>query len=124
MFVRKPPIIALVACASLLAAGCCCPRLSGRYHEVGCRPPCRGAAPTVGSARIADNQPGPCGRGPIKGGHSHGAWHGLLARAGRAPSQQGPDYSSPQPKFHPAPTWPVFEPQITYAPVHLIEPVA
>ena len=32
-------IIALAIAASLLAGGCCCPMLSGRYSEVGCCPP-------------------------------------------------------------------------------------
>lgn len=32
-------IIALAIVACLLASGCCCPTLSGRYNEVGCCPP-------------------------------------------------------------------------------------
>jgi len=38
------------------------------------------------------------------------------------PTQQGPDYLSPQAKFHPVPTRPVFEPQLAYPPTELIEP--
>jgi hypothetical protein len=104
--------IALLLSASL-AAGCCCPELSGRY--------CRGPQPLPTPA--AQN----CGCMPAAGGHSglapcghgleHGplfAWlHGGLVRAGAGgpvPSQQHDDYQSPLAKFHPVPTRPVFEP--------------
>src|SRR5262245_22565910 len=103
MRARKLPITVLAAFDSLLAGGCCCPRLSGRYYEVGCRPPCRAPAPIVGGGpAIPTRQLAGCDPWSLKGGHGHAAWHGLLARAGGAPSQQGPDYVSPQPKFHPA----------------------
>src|SRR5262245_13389678 len=37
----RSTIIALAIAASLLASGCCCPALSGRFNEVGCYPPHR-----------------------------------------------------------------------------------
>jgi hypothetical protein len=47
---------------------------------------------------------------------------GLGAGDNNVPSQQGPDYVSPQAKFHPVPTRPVFEPLPVYPPPQLIEP--
>jgi hypothetical protein len=38
------------------------------------------------------------------------------------PGYQGPDYISPQPKFHPLPTHPVFEPLPAYPLPEPIEP--
>jgi hypothetical protein len=46
---------------------------------------------------------------------------GLAHSASQVPSQQGPDYASPQPKFHPIPTHPVFEPLLAYPPPQLID---
>jgi len=59
--------------------------------------------------------------------HGHGLLAGLGGRAvslvtARVPSQQGPDYTSPQAKFHPIPTRPAFEPQFLYPPPQFIDP--
>jgi hypothetical protein len=123
MFAAKLPFIAPLALTSLLATGCYCPMLSGRYGELGCCPPC----PLPPAAPVENCEP-VC----QQGGRSHracflGGWLGFGGRQalgrgeGAVPSQQGPDYVSPQAKFHPCPTRPVFEPQLVYPPPQLIE---
>jgi len=112
--------IALAAIASLLAGGCYCPMLSGRYCDCGCfgpAMPCN-CAPDAGDAGLP-----PCG--PVHCGGISALFPGLAGAGGAnggVPSQQGPDYVSPQPKFHPIPTRPVFEPVPAYPPTQLIEP--
>jgi hypothetical protein len=39
---------------------------------------------------------------------------GAGGASGHVPSRQGPDYVSPQAKFHPVPTRPVFEPELVH----------
>jgi hypothetical protein len=171
MVQTKLPLIALVAAVSLLAGGCYCPLLSGRYGELGycppgpwvnpamtpASPPADGnappgaqtplTAPPVASAPaapipapLAAEAPAPL-PAPTKDskydnksvGHPHRLpfpgglfWLGgrLGSRRAGAPRswQQGPDYASPQAKFHALPTRPVFEPQLDYPPPDLIEP--
>ena len=121
--------IALLSAASLLASGCYCPMLSGRYCDPRCCPPCilgntPCCVPPVGrdeTASAADGPPSDCSPpcAPL-----HRRWLSRLfpgLAGGEVPSQQGPDYLSPQPKFHPVPTRPVFEPQLAYPPPQLIE---
>jgi hypothetical protein len=114
--------IALLTTASLLASGCYCPMLSGRYCD------CRGFPP-MAPANCAglDGNNGDCATGGPR--HCSGLstlFLGLMGGIGsgnnNVPSQQGPDYVSPQPKFHPVPTRPVFEPLPGYPPPQLIEP--
>jgi hypothetical protein len=118
--VVRLPILAIAT--SLLAAGCCCPAISGRYCEVGMPAP-QQVASAGGAEKGAKCD-------PEKGGHVGGrhaalhglhGLHGLLGRHGwgasdRVPSQQQYDYVGPLPKFHPAPVRPVFEPQFFYEP--------
>ncbi len=114
--------VALFAAASMLASGCYCPMLSGRYCD------CRGFP-----SGLATSYLGPDGNNAISApcGPPHccglsmlfpGLAGGIGAGNSNVPSQQGPDYMSPQAKFHPIPTRPVFEPQPAYPPVALIEP--
>jgi hypothetical protein len=169
---------------SLLASGCYCPMLSGRYSDLACmrgcplpganpapiadpnappRPTMQPSAPqpsapqSPGPQQPAPQQPaplppainnqssqnvppalnsgdpglhGPGLHGPGlhgRGIHGHGLLAGLGGRAvslatARVPSQQGPDYASPQAKFHPIPTRPAFEPQFVYPPPQFIDP--
>jgi hypothetical protein len=113
-------LLPLLAIATLLATGCCCPQLSGRY----CHPACHPAGPPPDTAAFDANNGEACC--PHGGGHCWGLRSRLAALFGiggeGVPSQQGPDYASPQPKFHPVPTHPVFEPQFTGPPPQLIEP--
>jgi hypothetical protein len=48
--------------------------------------------------------------------------HALKQAETSVPSRQGPDYVSPLAKFHPVPTRPVFEPQLAYPPLQLLDP--
>src|SRR5207253_5126901 len=112
--------------ASLLPTGCYCPMLSGRYCEVGCYPPCPMPPPDAAPSNdISSTANVPClpHRCCLLNGLFGLGGGGLsLAQAdNRVPSQQGPDYLSPQPKFSPVPTHPVFEPQLGYPPVQAIE---
>jgi hypothetical protein len=112
--VVRVPILGVAAI--LLAAGCCCPAVSGRYCEVGLPAP-RPAATAGGADKSA-------GCDPEKHGHPggrHAGLHGLhlgrgRGKSGPVPSQQQYDYVGPLPKFHPAPTRPVFETQDFYEP--------
>ena len=109
---RSLLIIAAGACS--LAAGCCCPALSGRYYEAGLAPPESATCDATGAAGKSANEA--CACSPR---HRHGRLgHGWLGRGRHeaVPSQQQYDYLSPLPKFHPAPTHPVFEPQAHYLP--------
>jgi len=125
--VTKSFLIALLATASLLATGCYCPMLSGRYGELDCYPPCPMPPPTA-PAKVEDKTAtaescgphGCCLFGGLFGGRGFTGL-GLAHNASQVPSQQGPDYVSPQPKFHPVPTRPVFEPQFAYPPPQPIE---
>jgi hypothetical protein len=110
-------ILAVAVC--LLAAGCCCPAMSGRYCEVGL--PAPGALTSAGGAEKSAT----CD--PERGGHvggRHAGRHGLhglherhgWGERGAVPSQQQYDYIGPLPKFHPVPVRPVFEPQYFYEP--------
>jgi hypothetical protein len=105
----------VVAALSSLAAGCCCPALSGRYYEVGLPPPSHSAGVT---AKKDDVKCAP-GTSAQFAGH-HGGWqrHGWLGHRlnDAVPSQQQYDYVNPLPKFHPAPVQPVFETQMHYLP--------
>src|SRR6185503_11514409 len=98
------------------------------YGEVTCPPFCNPPAACCCEAPAAldDDQVAACcssgGACRLRGfggrlgdGHSGGP-------NGQVPSRQGPDYVSPQPKFHPVPTRPVFEPAPAYPPTQLIEP--
>ena len=109
---RLPLII--VAALALLAAGCCCPALSGRYYEVGLPPP-----PAVaGTVKKEGATCAPNGSARLAGHHV--SWHrrGWFSHRQNdaVPSQQQYDYVNPLPKFHPAPTGPVFETQMHYLP--------
>jgi hypothetical protein len=93
-------LLTLLLLALALSGGCYCPMLSGRYGEAcppfgppaACQPPC-----TSVECQHCDHL-----------GQRRGVF---LSRAkGQVPSQQAYDYISPQPKFHPVPTRPVFEP--------------
>ena len=129
--VTKPFLIAPVVVASLLATGCYCPMLSGRYCEVGCYPPCPMPPPTPVAANDSTSKaelacaPHRCcllnGLFGLDGSARLGGGLGLAQRASQVPSQQGPDYLSPQASFHPVPTHPVFEPQLAYSPPQPIE---
>ena len=112
--------LAIVITATVLASGCYCPMLSGRYCD------CRGFPPGMPSNCVApdNNMTGctPCGR---HGCHLGMLFPGLAGGMGgnnNVASQQGPDYASPHANFHPVPTRPVFEPTPTYPPTELIEP--
>lgn len=123
MIVSGLRAIALLT-APLLAAGCYCPMLSGRYCDLApggpCSPPMlaplNSAAPPHASHALAH------------GHHLHGTWASFRSRlrlhlpATGADGHQGPDYVSPQAKFHPVPTRPAFEPQLAYLPPELLEP--
>ena len=114
--------ISLLTLASLLATGCCCPQLSGRYCNPSCQPP-----------NLADANANADAEACLDSGNSHcrrrgpfhrsvlSKWLGGFAGDG-VPSQQAPEYVSPQPKFHPIPTRPAFEPQLAYLPPELIVP--
>jgi hypothetical protein len=115
--------IAVLAAASLLASGCYCPMLSGRYCELGCRPP----YPLPASAISADCRTN--GDASIAA-RCHNVPHGFRGLGGRLGTrhlanqtvgEQGPNYVSPAAKFHPCPTRPVFEPQLAYPPLQLVE---
>jgi hypothetical protein len=108
-------LLIIAAGAFSLAAGCCCPALSGRYYEAGLEPP---LAPVAGDVNEAA---GKCANDACGGfaRHSHDRLRpGWLSRGRHepVPSQQQYDYLSPLPKFHPAPTHPVFEAQAHYLP--------
>jgi hypothetical protein len=109
----------LLAAASLLATGCYCPALSGRYSEVGCFPACPPYPPCQPAPASAAKLPqqseecladtGCC----LLGGKS--CLGSLFHRMnGPVPSRQHDDYVSPAAKFHPVPTRPVFAPEIAY----------
>jgi hypothetical protein len=104
--------------ASLLAAGCCCPSISGRYYEVGLPSP---------SCACDDRGSTPSKFGPAAGhgtaSRTFGGWFGK-GENGDVASQQHADYVSPLAQFHPAPTRPVFEPQLYHAPPLALDPVA
>jgi hypothetical protein len=116
--------VALLATASLLASGCYCPMLSGRYFD------CQGFPPGLPASCAGPNgsdtaNNAPCG--PLHGCGLSMLFPGLdlvggMGANNSVASQQGPDYVSPQPKFHPVPTRPAFEPQLAYPPTELIEP--
>ena len=114
--------LALVTAATVLASGCYCPMLSGRYCD------CRGFPPGLPNNCVA---PGgnelnyaPCGPPHCccLGMLFPGLAGGMGGNNNSVPSQQGPDYSSPHANFHPVPTRPVFEPTPAYPPTELIEP--
>jgi hypothetical protein len=125
---------ALLVATSVLASGCYCPTLSGRYGEVGCFPPCpvvaappQAAPPPAEpppaedckpSAEVASEAHRPVFSGGLL---RHGGRLALRRSQGQVPSRQGPAYASPQAKFHPVPTRPVFEPEPAYPPLQLIE---
>jgi hypothetical protein len=114
--------ISILTLASLLATGCCCPQLSGRYRDPCCQPQILANA-NAGSHAEACNESGHnhCSRrGPLHRFYLS-KWFTGLAGDG-VPSEQAPEYVSPQPKFHPIPTRPAFEPMLAYLPPELIEP--
>jgi hypothetical protein len=114
--------ISLLTLTSLLAPGCCCPQLSGRYGNRCCQ------TQILADAK-ADSDAEACNESASGNGHCSrcGPFHRLylskwvtgLAGDG-VPSQQAPEYVSPQAKFHPIPTRPAFEPQLAYLPPELI----
>ena len=114
--------VALLAAASLLVSGCYCPMLSGRYCD------CCGFPPGLpANSIVPDGNDANCAScGPPHGCCLGMLFPGLLGVGGAGdnsvPSQQGPDYLSPQAKFHPVPTRPVFEPTPAYPPTELIVP--
>jgi len=55
--------------------------------------------------------------------HPFRGWFGQ-GQSGSVASQQHADYVSPLAQFHPAPTRPVFEPQLYHSPPLLLDPVA
>ena len=106
----------VVAAIGSLAAGCCCPALSGRYYEVGMQPPQPATSPAPAAG---DKQADPAAAcSPESCPHSGRLGHRWLGREqkGAVPSQQQYDYVSPLPQFHPAPTRPVFESLPYYLP--------
>jgi hypothetical protein len=133
--------LALAATASFLAAGCCCPGLSGRYRSNACCQQnssscCQQTSDACCQQHVQDACPQPVATCPpdanasacpcddCNAGCSHGCLlpgchlRGWLAgwRHG-VPSQQQPDYYSPPAKFHPIPTRPAFEPLASYPPL-------
>jgi hypothetical protein len=118
---RLPIFVALGAC--LLATGCCCPAISGRYYEVGLLPPSSPGKQTAANG-------GNCAPGGHRLFAGHGAglhpWHCWRGKwqSGPVDSQQHADYVSPLPQFHPLPTQPVFEPQLLYPMPLALDPVA
>jgi hypothetical protein len=128
MHASKLNSIGLLAIASLLATGCYCPMLSGRHGEIGYCSQCP-LPPLAASTNPSENDSPGCdavnrlhGGGTSGGAPEWSGGRGLARGAGLMPTQQGPDYVSPQAKFHPVPTRPVFEPQHGYLPVQLVEP--
>jgi hypothetical protein len=122
--------ISLLTLASLLAPGCCCPQLSGRYANRCCQPQMlananAGADANPGSDAEACNENQSAANHCARRGPFHRfyltRWFTGLAGDG-VPSEQAPEYASPQPKFHPIPTRPAFEPQLAYLPPALIVP--
>ncbi len=124
--------LALVATASILAAGCCCPGLSGRYRNSCCQqtsnaccqqnspntyPDPQTACPPDASASACpcDDCNAGCSHGCLLPGCSLRGW--LAGWRNGVPSQQQPDYYSPPAKFHPIPTRPAFEPLASYPPL-------
>ena len=114
--------LALLSLASLLATGCYCPMLSGRYGDCCGFPP--GSPPTY----VAPSG-GEVNYAPFSAPHCcwlstllPGLGPGLGGGDNSVPSEQGPDYLSPPAKFHPIPTRPVFESQAFYPPTELLEP--
>jgi hypothetical protein len=119
---RLPLLVA--ACASLVAAGCYCPMLSGRHGDVDCcaiRPPQGQVGGQVAPNAADSTHSHHDGRDRRGLAHSlHGLLHGGSDAA--VPGYQGPDYISPHSKFHPLPTHPVFEPLVAYPLPEPIEP--
>jgi hypothetical protein len=113
--------IAFLSAAAMLASGCYCPMLSGRYCDYRGFPPglpnnC--VAPDANELNYAPcGPPHCCGLSMLFPGLAGG-----MGGNNSVPSQQGPDYSSPLAKFHPVPTRPVFEPMPAHPPTELIEP--
>jgi hypothetical protein len=98
-----------VLALTVLAAGCCCPPLSGRYEQ----PLIDVKQPASHERRAAGKESGNRRhrRHLVQGiGHRFG-WHGL----GDGP-ETPPGQHVPLPKFHPVPVRPVFEPQYDYSP--------
>jgi hypothetical protein len=94
--------------AAVLASGCCCPPLSGRYEQPTGPVHLQHAneAPPA-AAKLPDPPPDHRHRPHL--GHRFG-WHGL----GHGP-ETPPGQHVPSPRFHPVPVRPVFEPQYDYS---------
>jgi hypothetical protein len=101
-----------VLAIAVLATGCCCPPISGRYEQP---LPSKAAASHEPNSRSAAD-------GKSADSHAHHArrvhhighrfgWHGLSDGPETPPGQH-----VPLPKFHPVPVRPVFEPQYDYSP--------
>jgi hypothetical protein len=124
MIAARLPTIAAMSAASLLAAGCYCPMLSGRYSDLGPCGPCGAPAHLVPGNEVCKQE---LETGSQECDRLHGGLLGLrggLARlhlGATGGGQQGPDYVSPQARFHPVPTRPAFEPQLDYPQPELIE---
>src|SRR5687768_12954608 len=116
--------MSLLTLASLLATGCCCPQLSGRYGNRCCQTQILADANAGSDAEAGhenESGNGHCSRrGPFHRFYL-AKWFTGLAGDG-VPSEQAPEYVSPQPKFHPIPTRPAFEAQPAYLPTELIVP--
>jgi hypothetical protein len=97
------PMLAL----AVLASGCCCPPLSGRYEQAAMPALQSEAQP---SAAAKPNSPHHDSHHRLHLGHRFG-WHGM----GDGP-ETPPGQHVPLPKFHPVPVRPVFEPQYDYSP--------
>jgi hypothetical protein len=116
--------ISLVTLASLLVPGCCCPQLSGRYGNRCCQTQILADANAGSDAKACNENESTGGHGSRCGPFHRfyvSKWFTGLAGDG-VPSEQAPEYVSPQPKFHPIPTRPAFEPQLAYLPPELIVP--
>src|SRR5262245_56607523 len=97
---------AIVITATVLASGCYCPMLSGRYCD------CRGFPPGLPNNGLPNNCVAPDGNelnyAPCGPPHCcglsmlfPGLFGGMGGNNSNVPSQQGPDYWSPHASFHP-----------------------
>ena len=95
--------------AAVLASGCCCPPLSGRYEQPASDVHAQRAVSLPPAAAKSPVAP-PEHHHRLRLGHRFG-WHGIGAGPETPPGQH-----VPLPKFHPVPVRPVFEAQYDYLP--------
>ncbi|HUE72520.1 MAG TPA: hypothetical protein VMP01_16670 [Pirellulaceae bacterium] len=101
------PLLAVVASIFFALSGGCC---GGRLVSV----------------QLYESDPGPAAAHPCAQAHSLGL-PGLFHRnhrshlASGAAGFRGPALAGPQPRFHPVPTQPVFEPRLDATPLRLLD---